>query len=109
MEFLAPVPSVWDKTLVLEAKIAERLSLARRHGQDWYIGGMTDENARTMTVDFSFVGRGTYTLTLFQDGINADRLAEDYKKVVRTVTATDTLEISLAPGGGFAGRLVLKK
>ena len=109
MEFLAPVPTVWDKTLVLEAKIGERLSMARKHGQDWYIGGMTDDTARKMLIDFSFLGSGTYTLTLFQDGINADRWAEDYKKVVRTVTAGDKIEINLAPGGGFAGQLVLQK
>lgn len=106
MEFLAPVPTVWDKTLVLEARIGQRLSMARRNGQDWYIGGMTDDNPRRMTVDFSFLPGGTYTLTLFRDGINADRWAEDYKKIVRTVTAGDKLEIALTSGGGFAGRLV---
>lgn len=109
MEFLAPVPTVWDKTLVLEAKIAEYLSMARKHGRDWYIGGMTDEKARTMTVDFSFLDSGAYTLTLFRDGVNADRWAEDYKKIVQPVKAGDKLQIQLAPGGGFAGRLIVQQ
>ncbi len=108
MEFLAPVPAVWHQSVVLDAKITEYLSMARRYENDWYIGGMTDRNAREMVVDFAFLGSGAYTLTLFTDGINADRWAEDYKKVVRTVKAGDQLTIPLAPGGGFAGRLVLQ-
>jgi alpha-glucosidase len=106
MEFLGPVPTVWDETLVLEAKIAERLSMARRNGDEWYVGGMTGEEPAAVTVDLSFLGAGEYALTLFRDGLNADRWAEDYQKVARTVTAADRIEIALAPGGGFAGRLV---
>jgi alpha-glucosidase len=109
MEFLAPVPTVWDRTLVLDAKIGERLVMARRNGPDWYIGGMTGDDGDRLTVDLSFLGEGEYTLTLFEDGINADRWAEDYRMIVRTVTAADRLEIAMAPGGGFAGRLVPKR
>lgn len=106
MEFLAPVPTVWDRTLVLDAEIGERLIMARRNGRDWYVGGMTGDEAATAAVDLSFLDGGNYTLTLFQDGANADRWAEDYKKVVGTVTAADKIDIAMAPGGGFAGRLV---
>lgn len=109
MEFLAPVPTVWDRTLVLDAKIGERLIMARRNGRDWYLGGMTGDEAARAAVDLSFLGAGEYTLTLFRDGLNADRWAEDYKKVVRTVTAADNIDIAMAPGGGFAGRLVPKQ
>jgi len=105
MEFLGPVPTVWDKTLVLDAEIGERLVMARRNGPDWHIGGMTGDEAARTCVDLSFLGEGGYTLTLFQDGPNADRWAEDYVKVVRSVTAADKIDISMAPGGGFAGRL----
>ncbi len=109
MEFLGPVPTVWDRTLVLEAKIGERLIMARRSGEEWYIGGMAGDEADRVTVDFSFLGEGEFTLTLFEDGINADRWAEDYRKTVRSVSGADRLEIGLAPGGGFAGRLVPKR
>jgi alpha-glucosidase len=109
MEFLAPVPTVWDRTLVLDAKIGERLIMARRNGRDWYIGGMTGDEAARAAADLSFLGAGEYTLTLFRDGLNADRWAEDYSKVVRTVTAADKIDIAMAPGGGFAGRLVPKQ
>ncbi len=109
MEFLGPVPTVWDRTLVLDAKIGERLVMARRSGGEWYLGGMTGDEADRMTVDLAFLDGGEYTLTLFEDGVNADRWAEDYRKTVRTVTTADRIEIVLAPGGGFAGRLVPKR
>lgn len=109
MEFLGPVPTVWDRTLVLDAKIGERLVMARRNGREWYIGGMTGDEADRMTVDLAFLDGGEYTLTLFEDGVNADRWAEDYRKIVRTVTAADRIEVAMAPGGGFAGRLVPKR
>lgn len=109
MEFLGPVPSVWDDSKVIDAKVATYLYMARKSGQDWYLGGMTNEDGRTCEFDLSFLDKdATYTITLFRDGINADRYAEDYKKIVRDVTFKDNLKIVLAPSGGFAARLVKK-
>ncbi|HOK95831.1 MAG TPA: glycoside hydrolase family 97 protein [Anaerohalosphaeraceae bacterium] len=106
MEFLKPVPTVWDDTRVMAAKIAKYLYMARKKGNEWYLGGMTNEDKRTAVFDLSFLDEGTYAMTLFQDGINADRFAEDYRKITKTVTKNDTLTIELASGGGFAARLV---
>lgn len=105
MEFLSPVPSVWDRSVVLDAKVADRVVMARKRGDVWYVGGMTGEHALTYSLDLSFLEEGEYTLTLFKDGINADRCAEDYKKVIQQVKPSDRIEISMAPGGGFAGML----
>jgi len=66
---------------------------------------MTDWSPRSLTVDFSFLEDGEYTIQIYQDGINADRYASDYKKVVRKISATDKLTIKLATGGGWAARI----
>ena len=99
-DFIASLPVVWDETRVLQATVGECVVMARRKGNDWYIGGITNWNARDVEVDLSFLaGRN---LLLFTDGVNADRHAEDYTR--RTLTAPSTLRVHLAPGGGFAAR-----
>jgi alpha-glucosidase len=103
--FLSRVPSVWDETHVLDAKIADYVLIARRNGTNWWVGAMTDAAPRELTIDFGFLGDGAYALTLYQDGINADRNGNDYKMIKRTVTKADKLAIKLAPGGGWAGML----
>lgn len=105
MEFLAAVPTVWDDTKVLDAKIAEYVLVARRNGRDWYVGAMADWTARDLEVDFSFLPEGNYTLESYQDGINADHYASDYTKTTTSVNRGTKLKIHLAPGGGWAGRI----
>jgi len=105
MEFLAPVPSVWDETKVLDARIAEYALVARRNGRDWYVGAMTNWTGRDLEVDFSFLPAGTFWLEAYQDGVNADRMASDYKKTKTQITRDTKLKISLAPGGGWAARI----
>jgi alpha-glucosidase len=107
MEFLAPVPTEWDETKVLDARIAEYVVVARRSGRDWYVGAMTDWTPRILDIDFSFLPDGNFTLEAYQDGVNADRNATDYKKVTLQVTKTTKLKIELAPGGGWAARIHL--
>jgi len=105
MEFLAAVPTVWDESRVLDAKMSEYVLLARRNGNDWYVGGMTDWTSRDLEVDFSFLPEGNFTLDSYEDGVNADRNASDYKKMTRQVSKTTKLKIHLAPGGGWAARI----
>lgn len=105
MEFLSVVPSIWDDTKVLDAKYGDYAVIARRNGNDWYVGAMTDWEKRDLEVDFSFLGEGDYTVDLYQDGINAERYGADYKKVTRTIRSTDKLNIHLASGGGWAARI----
>jgi alpha-glucosidase len=107
MEFLAPVPTEWDETKVLDARIADYVVVARRNGRDWYVGAMTDWTPRTLDIDFSFLPDGNFTMEAYQDGVNADRYATDYKKVTTQVTKTTKLKIELAPGGGWAARIHL--
>jgi alpha-glucosidase len=105
MDFLGPVPTVWDDTKVLAAKIAEYVLIARRSGSDWYVGAMTDWTPRDLEVDFSFLPQGHFTMEAYQDGVNADRAASDYRRITMPVSHTTKLKIHLAPGGGWAARI----
>src|SRR5229473_5537315 len=105
MEFLAPVPTEWDETKVLDARIADYVLVARRNGREWYAGAMTDWTARDLEVDFSFLSEGSFTLEAYQDGVNADRNASDYRKTTTPVSRATKLKIHLAPGGGWAARI----
>ena len=105
MEFLAPVPTEWDETKVLDARIADYVLVARRNGRDWYVGAMTDWTPRELEVDLSFLSEGSFMMEAYQDGINADRYASDYKKTTGPVNKTMKLKIQLAPGGGWAARI----
>jgi alpha-glucosidase len=102
MEYLAKVPTTWDETKVLKAKVADYVVLARRKGNDWFIGAMTDWTPREFEVDLSFLKDGDYKADIYQDGVNADRHAEDYKRIKTAVTNKDSLKIKLSPGGGYA-------
>ena len=101
-EFIASIPTVWDQTAVLDGKIGEYVVTARRKGDTWYIGGMTNWTARTLEVDLSqILGEGNYNVDLFRDGANAHRIASDYKREKISLPASRKLTIHLAPGGGF--------
>ena len=104
-EFISNIPTIWDETVSLAGKVSEYVAIARRHGNDWYIGALTNWTPRELDLDLSFLGEGDYTLELFKDGINADRAARDYKKEVIPVPTDRKLKIHMAPGGGYAARI----
>jgi len=107
MDFLAPVPTQWDETKVLDGRIAEFVVVARRNGRDWYIGGMTNWTSRELEIDLSFLPQGNFSMEAFQDGANADRYGSDYKVTKSQVNHTTKLKVTLAPGGGWAARIIL--
>ncbi|MDL2244295.1 glycoside hydrolase family 97 protein [Parabacteroides sp. PFB2-10] len=107
-DFITSIPNTGiDETRILSGTLGEYIITARRVGDDWYIGGMTNWDKRELEVDLSFLSGSNYEATLFKDGVNADRQASDYKKEMFTATRNDKLKVSLAPGGGFA--LALRK
>lgn len=105
MEFLTQVPTVWDETRVLDAKLGEYVLLARRSGKDWYIGSMTNWTARHLDVNLSFLPAGKFSMDFYQDGVNADRNPSDYKKIQTQVSHDQILTISMAPGGGWVAHI----
>lgn len=103
MQFLKQVPTVWDTTIALKAKLSDYVVMARKASNgDWYIGAMTDWNARDLSIDLSFLNEGNYTISTWEDGINADRNAMDFVHKTNAIAKDKTLSIHLAPGGGFA-------
>ncbi len=102
MEFLSKVPTVWDETVVLDAKVGEYVLVARRNGKEWYIGGMTNWSQRDLEVDFSFLEQGEHTIAIWQDGVNADKYGNDFKMTTKKVSASQKMKIHLVPGGGWA-------
>ncbi|MFW6289323.1 MAG: glycoside hydrolase family 97 protein [Mariniphaga sp.] len=102
MEFLKTVPSVWDETQVLEAKVGDYILVARRSGDTWFVGAMTDWSSRTLELDLSFLEKGNYSMQFWKDGVNADKQASDFKQETTKVTPASKMKIALAPGGGWA-------
>jgi alpha-glucosidase len=104
-DFITSVPTTFDETVPLDGKVGEYVALARKKGDVWYVGAITNWDARNVTLDFPFLGEGTYQATVFKDGVNADRDATDYKKEVVKISSADKLTIQLSPGGGWAARI----
>jgi len=102
LEFMAEIPTVWDETRGLSGKVGEYIAMARRSGDTWYVGGLTDWNARELTIDLSFLPEGDHEVVIFRDGANAYRAASDYKKETIKLPADGKLTVHMAPGGGFA-------
>ena len=102
LDFLAAIPTTWDETRSLGGVIGERLTIARRRGTTWYVGTMTDEQARTVAIPLRFLGPGTFVAEVWAD----DEGAVPNAKVVRVrVTASDVIEARLSPAGGHVMRI----
>ncbi len=105
MDFLAHVPTVWDETKALQAKVGDYIVVARRSGEEWFVGAMTDWTPRELEVDFGFLGEGEYVAEIYADGVNAAKYASDYKKSTALLRKGERHRIRLAPGGGWVARL----
>jgi len=104
-QFIAQIPTCWDETVMIDGAIGKYIVTARRKGDTWYVGGMTDWDERDMEIDLSFLGEGDYNVELFRDGINADRAGCDYKQDVGKLAPSRVVKVHMAPGGGFAMKL----
>jgi len=105
-EFMKSLPTDWNKTVVLNGEIGQYITIARRNGADWYLGSMTNESPRTLNVKLDFLGTGRYKATIYADGKNAAKDAEQVAISTRTVTAKDTLKIKMAPSGGYTAKII---
>jgi len=101
MEFLSVVPSVWDDTKILDAKVSDYVAIARRSGETWYVGAMTDWDARTLELNFDFLDSGNYKMQIWKDGINADKHAADFAQKELQVNSSSKIKVEMAAGGGW--------
>jgi alpha-glucosidase len=109
-QFIRDVAVDWDTTRVIDGRIGDYVVLARkaRNSPEWFVGAITDEEARTFTVPLSFLPRGrSYVAEIYADGPNAHWLTNPLPVAItrRPVTSASTLRLVLAPGGGQAIRL----
>lgn len=104
-EFIAKIPTVWDETEALDGKVGEYCIIARRAGDVWYVGGMTNWDEREVEIDLSFLGEGNYAATEFVDGPNANKLGRDFLKKSIEVKGGSKLKVKMAQGGGFAMKI----
>ncbi|SHF42996.1 alpha-glucosidase [Bacteroides faecichinchillae] len=106
--FITQVPVTWDETVALDAKVGEYVIVAKRKGEKWYIGGMTNnkENERQFEINLDFLkDNKTYRLTSFEDGVNAGRQAMDYRINSSNVKKGQKISVKMARNGGFAAVL----
>jgi len=103
-DFITKVPVTFDETTALDGKVGQYVALARKKGDTWYAGGLTNWSARDITIDLSFLGKGNYMADIFKDGLNAEKDATDYKRYVVKVNQNDMISLHLSSGGGFAIR-----
>jgi alpha-glucosidase len=103
--FITKVPTTFDETVPLDGKVAEFVALARRKGDTWFVGAMTNWTPRELTIDCSFLPAGNYEAEVFKDGMNADRDATDYKRELIKVKSGDKLKVQLYGGGGWVARI----
>lgn len=106
-QFIKDVAADWDNTYILEAEPGDYITIARKAKgkNEWFVGAITDENAREALVDFSFLPKGkTYTATLYTDGKNADWRTNPKSYSIKTMKVTHKTKLKqrLAPSGGLA-------
>lgn len=103
-DFLKAVPTVWDETHVLDAAVADYIVEARRKGNDWYVGALTDATPRQLTVPLTFLGSGSYKLHIWKDAKDSNVHAEHIDIDEQTVTAKDKLLLPMVGNGGYVAR-----
>ena len=106
LEFLKAVPANWDETRVINGMPPKYITIARRRGNEWFVGSITDEDARELDVPLSFLASGAYGAEIYSDGPKAATEPKDSVVEKRRVNAQTVLKLKLAPAGGCAIRLV---
>ncbi|MBQ9640809.1 MAG: glycoside hydrolase family 97 protein [Bacteroidaceae bacterium] len=106
-DFIASLPTTYDEMCCIDGKMGQYIVIARRQGNDWYIGAQTNWDAHDIQLDLSFLPAGNYRVTTFADGPNADHTATDYRQQQTTLHAPSAPQtIHLASGGGLAMKLI---
>jgi len=104
-QFLTTIPVEWDETRLLEGKISKYTVLARRSGESWFVGAITNQNEKNLNLSTDFLKPGKYHIEMIEDGVNANTRAEDYKKTETNFSSGEILKLKLAAGGGWVARI----
>ena len=105
--FITSVPVTWDETKVLKAEVGQYIVTAKRKGQEWFLGAMTNSTERKLIIDTDFLPKNkTYQLTIIKDGVNADFQAMDFKRLTMKIKGGDKINIDMVKDGGYAAHFV---
>lgn len=105
IDFLKIVPTAWDETKVIEASVSDYIVEARRSGEKWFVGAMTDNSSRNISVPLKFLPKGKFKLTIWRDAADSNDDAEKMEKEERIVSSADTLSVSMVRNGGYVATL----
>lgn len=105
-EFIRKTPAKWDETRVISGIPGEHIVIARRSGDNWFLGAMTNWTPRSLEIPLTFLGQGNFTAEIYADAEDADRSPKNVSITSQPVDSSTKLKAALAPGGGYAVRLV---
>jgi alpha-glucosidase len=108
-EFIKAAPATWDETRLLNGRPGEFVTIARRRGEEWFLGSITNWNARELDLPLSFLGSGNFVAEIYADAPDADVHPRGVRIEKKTVDRDSRLTAKLAPGGGYAVRFSPKK
>ena len=100
-EFIRSIPTTWDETRVINAKVNEYITIARRKEKDWYIGTITDHTARQINISFDFLGEGNYTAEIYADAPDTNKHPNHLTRQTKSISRKDHVIIAIASGGGM--------
>lgn len=104
--FIASIPTTWDDSKTIDGKVGDYIVTARKKDDNWFVGGITNWDERDLEINFNFLSEGNYKAIIFKDGINAGKIATDYKVEEKIISKKDKLVLKLASGGGFTIKLI---
>ncbi|GAA4103573.1 glycoside hydrolase family 97 protein [Mucilaginibacter panaciglaebae] len=105
-DFVKAVPTVWDETKVINAEPGQYLTVARRHGTEWYVGTINNSQKRNLKISLDFLPKGNYRVELYQDAPDDDKNPNHLIKSIKILTDQDIIEVAIAAGGGQAIHLM---
>jgi alpha-glucosidase len=105
-QFIKDVPTAWDEMRVVNGDPGEYVTVARRHGSEWYLGSITNWTPRELSVPLDFLGAGSYTAEIYQDGVDADTQPKHVLLRKQVVRRGEVLKLHLSKGGGCAIRFI---
>ncbi len=108
-DFIKEVPTTWDETKVLDAKVNQYITIARRKGNDWYVGTITNHEARDVQVPLNFLKEGAYTADVYSDASDVNVNPNHLQKQTKTVNNKDVISVHIAPGGGEVMRIIFNR